>query len=164
MTWCPPQPNIYLKRQHCLFERFYPVESTEGAGLVIDRDAGQGIPVREGRIPERQEAQPEHVDSVEAAFAGAHPCRSGAAEGLTAGCDRREDNHRWAGRRPVVFAPDGTPAIGRNWFWCVAVFLVCYCCTNTAREGTHATGLFAVLLCYPLGQTHQTKGRWLRAT
>lgn len=39
MTWCPPQPNIYLKRQHYLFERFYPVESTEGAGLVIDRDA-----------------------------------------------------------------------------------------------------------------------------
>ncbi|MCV4187265.1 hypothetical protein [Pseudomonas aeruginosa] len=35
----PPQPNIYLKRQHYLFERFYPVESTEGAGLVIDRDA-----------------------------------------------------------------------------------------------------------------------------
>lgn len=39
MTWCPPQPHIYLKRRGYVFERFDSVAATEGAGAVIDRDA-----------------------------------------------------------------------------------------------------------------------------
>lgn len=39
MTWCPPQPHIYLKRRGYVFERFDAVAATEGAGAVIDRDA-----------------------------------------------------------------------------------------------------------------------------
>jgi len=39
MTWCRPQPHIYLKRHGYLFERFDAVAATEGAGAVIDRDA-----------------------------------------------------------------------------------------------------------------------------
>ncbi|MDU7588166.1 MAG: AAA family ATPase [Acidovorax sp.] len=39
MTWCPPQPHIYLKRRGYLFERLDAVAATEGAGAVIDRDA-----------------------------------------------------------------------------------------------------------------------------
>lgn len=39
MTWCRPQPHIYLKRRGYVFERFDAVAATEGAGAVIDRGA-----------------------------------------------------------------------------------------------------------------------------
>lgn len=34
MTWCPPQPDIYIKRHHYIFHRFDPVGETEGARRV----------------------------------------------------------------------------------------------------------------------------------
>lgn len=35
MTWCPPQPDAYIKRRGYLFERFAPIEPSEGASAVV---------------------------------------------------------------------------------------------------------------------------------
>ena len=34
MTWCPPQPHIYLKRHRYLFTRFDQIGETDGAARV----------------------------------------------------------------------------------------------------------------------------------
>lgn len=66
MTWCPPQPNIYLKRHGYGFIRFDRVDDTEGASMVIDRDAEKGVPVRARGIRERQAVHAERPHSYEA--------------------------------------------------------------------------------------------------
>lgn len=39
MTWCEPQPHIYLKRQGFIFERFAAVDPSDGASALMQKQA-----------------------------------------------------------------------------------------------------------------------------
>jgi RecA-family ATPase len=41
MTWCEPQPDVYLKRRGYTFERIAAVDPAEGAGAMILQNANK---------------------------------------------------------------------------------------------------------------------------